>query len=175
MRKWRIASISMIVSSGIIGLADATFLCVYFFCRDHITVQSDFRTDLEIWIGSLISGGVAAVGVAAGLRLLLQRLGWIGETRSSPGTGPRPMTGSDLMGKPRVFADFHNADPQGRLRLNCAGTIRDLAEQDVQLRDGLALDFYSEDLEVEGLVRFSPEEVGWVAAIDWDAIRRESA
>ena len=27
------------------------------------------------------------------------------------------------MNKPRVFADFHNADPQGRLRLNCMGTV----------------------------------------------------
>lgn len=27
------------------------------------------------------------------------------------------------MNKPRVFADFHNADVQGRLRLNCIGTI----------------------------------------------------
>lgn len=27
------------------------------------------------------------------------------------------------MSNPRVFADFHNADVQGRLRLNCIGTI----------------------------------------------------
>jgi hypothetical protein len=56
------------------------------------------------------------------------------------------------MDRPRVFADFHNADRLGRLRLNCAGTMGDLAEHGVQLRDGLALDLYSEDLEVEGLV-----------------------
>ena len=27
------------------------------------------------------------------------------------------------MNKPRVFADFHNADAKGRVRLNCAGTV----------------------------------------------------
>jgi hypothetical protein len=79
------------------------------------------------------------------------------------------------MSKPRVFADFHNADRLGRLRLDCAGTMGDLAEHGVQLRDGLALDLYSEDLEVEGLVCYSPEEDLWVASIDWDAVRRQPA
>ena len=79
------------------------------------------------------------------------------------------------MNKPRVFIDFHNADPQGRLRLNCVGTTRDLAEQGVLLEEGLALDLYGEDLAVEGLARFSPEEGGWVAVIDWNAISANPA
>jgi hypothetical protein len=33
-----------------------------------------------------------------------------------------------------VFVDFHNADEQGRLRLNCVGTIEDLAQQQAGLR-----------------------------------------
>jgi hypothetical protein len=70
----------------------------------------------------------------------------------------------------RVFADFHNADVQGRLRLNCIGTVGDLARQNIELRDGQLLTLYSEDLEVEGLVQYSSEESLWVAAIDWDAI-----
>jgi hypothetical protein len=82
---------------------------------------------------------------------------------------------SEMMLKPRIFADFHNADPLGRLRLNCAGTIRDLSEQGVRLSDGLGLDLYGEDLEVEGQARFSAEEHGWVAVIDWEAIRRHPA
>jgi hypothetical protein len=45
------------------------------------------------------------------------------------------------MDKPRVFADFHNADAQGRLRLNCTGTIEDLARQKIWLRDGQELTF----------------------------------
>jgi len=80
------------------------------------------------------------------------------------------------MDKPRVFADFHNADAQGRLRLNCIGTVQDLARQQISLRDGQWLTLYSEDLEVDGLVRYSREENLWVAVIDWSAIRRvESA
>ncbi|MCI0486512.1 MAG: hypothetical protein L0229_07915 [Blastocatellia bacterium] len=76
------------------------------------------------------------------------------------------------MDKPRVFADSHNADVQGRLRLNCIGTVQDLARQQISLRDGQRLTLYSEDLEVDGVVRYSREENMWVAVIDWNAIRR---
>jgi hypothetical protein len=70
----------------------------------------------------------------------------------------------------RVFADFHNADVQGRLRLNCIGTVEDLARQKIELQDGQLLTLYSEDLEVDGVVQYSSEENLWVAVINWDAI-----
>jgi hypothetical protein len=81
--------------------------------------------------------------------------------------------------KPRIYADFHNADSLGRLRLNSGGTIEDLIQQHVWLQEGLALTLYSDDLDdpgqldelvVEGVVSFSKEERCWVAAIDWTAI-----
>ncbi len=75
------------------------------------------------------------------------------------------------MNKVRVFADFHNADVKGRVRLNCAGTIADLKRQGIELRDGQSLIIYSEELEVEGVVRYSEKEKLWTAVIDWDAIR----
>jgi len=75
------------------------------------------------------------------------------------------------MTHPRVFADFHNADAQGRLRLNCIGTVEDLAQHQIVLRDGACLTFYSEELEVEGVVQYSTDENVWVAVIDWGAIR----
>jgi hypothetical protein len=75
------------------------------------------------------------------------------------------------MTHPKVFADFHNADTRGRLRLNCIGTVEDLAQQQIVLRDGLPLTFYSEELEVEGVVQYSTDENVWVAVIDWHAIR----
>lgn len=75
------------------------------------------------------------------------------------------------MRSPRVYADFHNADALGRLRLNCAGTARDLAQQHIELHDGLRLTVYSEDLEADGRAQYSPEEKLWVAVIDWNAIR----
>jgi hypothetical protein len=77
------------------------------------------------------------------------------------------------MDTPRIFADFHNADFQGRLRLNCTGTIEDLAHQKIWLQDNLHLTFYSEDLEVDGIVQYSHEENVWVAVINWDEIREQ--
>lgn len=87
------------------------------------------------------------------------------------------------MDRPRVYADFHNADSQGRLRLNCVGTLEDLARQKVELREGLHLTLYADDLDdqgqldelrAEGVVSFAPEEHCWVVTIDWSAIRHAS-
>ena len=75
----------------------------------------------------------------------------------------------------RVFADFHNADVRGRLRLNCIGTVEDLARQGIELQDGQLLTFYSEELEVEGMVKYSSEENIWVAVIDWNAVKELEA
>ncbi|MEG4287802.1 hypothetical protein Q5692_02565 [Microcoleus sp. C2C3] len=73
---------------------------------------------------------------------------------------------------PRIFADFHNADEQGRLRLNCVGTIEDLSRQNIKLQDGQLLALYGEELEVDGVVQYSEEESLWVAVIDWKQIRQ---
>jgi hypothetical protein len=87
------------------------------------------------------------------------------------------------MTKPRVYADFHNSDARGRLRLNCTGTIEDLSAQGIELREGLALTLYSDDadqngnldeLVADGTVSYSADEGCWVAAVDWDAIRHVS-
>jgi hypothetical protein len=72
----------------------------------------------------------------------------------------------------RVFVDFHNADEQGRLRLNGIGTIEDLARQQAELENGQQLTLYGEDLEVDGVVQFSEAEKVWVATIDWNQIRQ---
>ncbi|MEW6499128.1 MAG: hypothetical protein AB1589_42580 [Cyanobacteriota bacterium] len=76
------------------------------------------------------------------------------------------------MSHPRIFADFHNADEQSRLRLNCVGTIEDLSRQNIKLQEGQLLTLYSEELEVDGMVEYSQEESLWVAAIDWQQIRQ---
>ena len=75
------------------------------------------------------------------------------------------------MDKLKVYADFQNADRQGRLRLNCIGTVQDLSRYQIKLQEDLVLTLCSEDLEVEGQVQYSSEENLWVAIIDWDAIR----
>src|SRR5438874_1011218 len=83
----------------------------------------------------------------------------------------------------KVYADFHNADADGRLRLNCVGTIENLARQGVALREGMLLTLYSDDLDaegrldellVDGVVSFSEDEHCWVAAVDWSAIHHAS-
>lgn len=76
------------------------------------------------------------------------------------------------MNYPRIFADFHNADEQGRLRLNCVGTIEDLSSKNIKLQDGQLLALYDEELEVDGVVQYSEEENLWVAAIDWKQIKQ---
>jgi hypothetical protein len=76
------------------------------------------------------------------------------------------------MTRPRVYADFHNADPQGRVRLNTRGTLDDLARQQVALSDGLRLTLYSEDAEADAEAHYSNDEKLWTAVIDWDAIRQ---
>lgn len=87
------------------------------------------------------------------------------------------------MPHPKIYADFQNADSRGRLRLNAIGTIEDLARRQIELREGLVLTLYSDDLDeqraldklqVDGVVTFSEEEDCWVAAIDWSAIRHAS-
>ena len=75
------------------------------------------------------------------------------------------------MNKVRVFADFHNADAKGRVRLNCAGTVADLERQGIVLQDGQSLSIYSEELEVDGVIHYSEEEKLWTAVIDWSAIQ----
>jgi len=115
------------------------------------------------------------------------------DIRRGTQTHPSGVTGASVecaegmslgeMLNPRVYADFQNADAEGRLRLNCVGTSEDLAQQQISLREGMTLTLYSDDLDdtgqldellADGVVRFSEEENCWVAAIDWSAIRHAS-
>jgi len=73
---------------------------------------------------------------------------------------------------PAIYADFMNADPRGRLRLNTVGTVESLAHLGLRLTDGLHIVVHDDELEADGVVSFSPEEHVWVAAINWDALRR---
>jgi hypothetical protein len=76
------------------------------------------------------------------------------------------------MTTPKVFADFHNSDPNGRVRLNTVGSAQDLSRIGTTLTSGLKLLLYCDELEVEGEAVHSPEEGIWVAKIDWSAVRK---
>jgi hypothetical protein len=67
----------------------------------------------------------------------------------------------------RVFVDFGNADVEGRVRLNTAGTIDDLCDQGIELVEGLELTLYQEYVEMKAVVTYSLEEQMWVAKVDW--------
>ena len=50
---------------------------------------------------------------------------------------------------PRVYADFNNADAKGRVRLNCAGTARDLARNGFKLSPGAVVMLYDGDNDAD--------------------------
>lgn len=84
---------------------------------------------------------------------------------------------------PHIYADFQNADALGRIRLNCVGTVRDLAEQGIELREGTALSLYCDDADDDGnrdhlvavgTATYSADERCWVAVVDWNAVAHES-
>lgn len=60
-----------------------------------------------------------------------------------------------------IFADFNNRDGQGFLRLNTVGTIEDLSEQGIVLREGLRLTVSDGDLLAETVVRAPGDEGVW--------------
>lgn len=80
-----------------------------------------------------------------------------------------------MTSKPSIYADFNNADAQGRLRLNVRGTFDDLARQGVHLEESMPIVVYDEELEADGSAQFSKEEQIWVAVIDWNLVRQKNA
>ena len=87
------------------------------------------------------------------------------------------------MSMAKLYADFQNLDDFNRLRLTCAGTLEDLANQGVELKEGMSLTFYTDDVDdqgqpdellIEGTIHYNEDEQCWVASIDWSAIRHAS-
>lgn len=75
----------------------------------------------------------------------------------------------------KVYADFHNADEDGFVRLNTIGTTRDLSAQGVQLRSGLELLLSDGELETPAVVSAPGSEGVWRASIDWTALGEDRA
>ena len=83
----------------------------------------------------------------------------------------------------RVWVDLMKADGTGRVWLTTIGTRRDLDRLGIQLREGLPLKLWSDDIDaagntdnllVEGVAHFYEERGVWVALIDWDRVRHQS-
>ena len=60
-----------------------------------------------------------------------------------------------------VYAYLGACDPDGFVRLNCVGTIEDLARQGIVLADGLRLHVSDGDLSAEIVVRRPGSEGIW--------------
>lgn len=72
--------------------------------------------------------------------------------------------------RPKVYADFQNADIRGGVRLNTAGTLEDVEKLGLALTDGSVLLLSDDELETEGVVELSYEEQIWVARIEWSKL-----
>ena len=70
----------------------------------------------------------------------------------------------------RLFADFQNATPSGRVRLNTVGTFKDIERLSIELKEGMQVVIEDRDsLIADATVRWEAGE-GWVAEVDWDRI-----
>ena len=73
---------------------------------------------------------------------------------------------------PKIFADFNNADPLGRIRLNNKGSIDDIINKRIDLKDGMAVLLDDDDtLTTIGLIKYSQEEGIWVGEINCKALK----
>ena len=75
-----------------------------------------------------------------------------------------------MSNRPVIYADFNNCDPQGRVRLNTVGSLRNLASTGVRLEDGMPLHVTDNELGVNGTAEFSKEENIWTARFDWNQL-----
>jgi hypothetical protein len=82
----------------------------------------------------------------------------------------------------RIFVDFMKTDAARRLILTTLGTKQDLARAGIELREGLNLSVYSDDLNAdgnpdnllaEGVVHYDKDAKRWVLEIDWSGLRHE--
>jgi hypothetical protein len=83
------------------------------------------------------------------------------------------MTGGEKI--PTVHVDFHNADPEGYVRLNLAGTVGDLDRLGLTLTDDLRLHATDGEIAVDGVVRAPGAEGVWRLQVSWDDIFRKHA
>ena len=67
-----------------------------------------------------------------------------------------------------IYADFNNADERGRIRLNTAGSLRDIAIHEGDLAEGLTVVVYMTD-EYQVLATLVRDEI-WYAIPDYATI-----
>ncbi len=82
----------------------------------------------------------------------------------------------------RLWADF-NAGSENGLFLNCKGTIDGLARQKIELKDGMELLLWDEDLDennnpdnliVQAIAKYNNNLKIWEGVFDWEKISHQS-
>jgi hypothetical protein len=76
-----------------------------------------------------------------------------------------------MTSRPVVRADFQNASPDGRLRLNTTGSTADLVSLPDGPKIGLEITLVAQELSCDGVLEYSDSEDMWVARIDWNDVR----
>jgi len=83
----------------------------------------------------------------------------------------------------KLWVDFNNATYNGWVRFNCKGTIDDLENQNIILREGLELLLWTEDedeynnpiqLSVEAVAHFNDKDKTWEGKCDMKNIIQSS-
>jgi hypothetical protein len=72
---------------------------------------------------------------------------------------------------PTIYADFHNADKDGFVRMNSIGTIEDLSRHGVVLKDGLKVRISDGELAADAVIRAPGKEGVWRAEINWPEVK----
>ncbi len=90
---------------------------------------------------------------------------------------------TELGGEPYIIWVDFNARSDYGLRLNCKGTIDDLSEQKITMKDGMKLILWDEDFDnsgnrdnliVEATAKYNHEKRIWEGEFEWSKIKHES-
>lgn len=71
----------------------------------------------------------------------------------------------------RIFADFNGQDRSGRVRLNCARSLREIAALASPLRAAQTVWLYDEEAGVEAELQYDAQHEIWLASPRWDTWR----
>lgn len=91
---------------------------------------------------------------------------------------------TEMIEKPRIYADFNKLDRNRSAILTCIGTRRDIDKQGLILAPGLEVRLYMPDdldeagnldsLEVDAVIQFSDELNCWVGSFEWAQLNYRS-
>ncbi len=72
----------------------------------------------------------------------------------------------------RIYADFNSQDEHGMVDLHTVGSRRDLDRLADQVRRGLPVVLYFDDVEVDAILEYDVERKRWVGVVpDWHGYR----